>query len=144
MNVRLHKNATTTPKVRAAIQEAPASVTTEALAARFGVHVNTVSKWRRRKTVEDASHRPHKLHTTLPPELEEIVVELRRTLLLGVDDLLVVIRRFIAPKMSRSALDRLLRRHGVSRLRDLEPRPEPDQPPKRFKSYEPGASCTWT
>ncbi len=140
MNVRLHKNATTTPKVRAAIQEAPASVTTESLAARYGVHANTVTKWRRRKTVEDASHRPHKLHTTLPPELEEIVVELRRTLLLGVDDLLVVIRRFIEPTMSRSALDRLLRRHGVSRLRDLEPKPEPepDQPPKRFKSYEPG------
>ncbi len=138
MNVRLHKNATTTPRIRAAIREAPASVSSNSLAARYGVHVNTVYKWRRRETVEDASHRPHKLRTTLPPELEEIVVELRRTLLLGVDDLLVVIRRFIEPTMSRSALDRLLRRHGVSRLRDLVPTPEPDQPPKRFKSYEPG------
>ena len=138
MNVRLHKNATTTPRVRAAIQEAPASVTTESLAARFGVHVNTVTKWRRRKTVEDASHRPHKLHTTLPPEQEEIVVELRRMLLLGVDDLLVMVRRFIKPTMSRSALDRLLRRHDVSRLSELEPKPEPDQPPKQFKSYAPG------
>lgn len=139
MNVRLHKGATTTPRVRAAIQQAPASESLEALALRFGVHVNTIRKWRRRTTVEDGSHRPHKLHTTLSPELEEVVVELRRTLLLSPDDLLVVVRQFIAPKMSRSALDRLLRRHGVSRLKELMPGPEAEPgKPKRFKSYEPG------
>ncbi|NNC29448.1 IS481 family transposase [Longimicrobium terrae] len=139
MNVRLHKNATTTPRVRAAIQQAPASESQESLALRFGVHVNTIRKWRRRTTVEDGSHTPHKLHTTLSPELEQVVVELRRTLLLSPDDLLVVVRQFIAPTMSRSALDRLLRRHGVSRLQDLMPAPEAEpEKPKRFKSYEPG------
>lgn len=137
MNVRLHKNARTTPAVRAEIQAAPASVTTESLAVRHGIHVNTVRKWRRRDTVEDRSHRAHNLQATLSPELEEIVVELRRTLLLGIDDLLVLIREVMEPEMSRSALDRMLRRHGVSNLRDLLPRDEQEKP-KRFKSYEPG------
>lgn len=137
MNVRLHKNATTTPRTRAEIQAAPASVTTEALAVQYGVHSNTVRKWRRRSTVEDGSHVAHNLKTTLSPEFEEIVVELRRTLLLGIDDLLVLVREFIDPEMSRSALDRMLRRHGVSNLRDLLPR-EDEEKPKRFKRYEPG------
>lgn len=136
MNVRLHKNATTTPRIRAEIQAAPPSLTSQSLAERYGIHVNTVRKWRRRSTVEDRSHRAHRLHTTLSPELEAIVVELRRTLLLGIDDLLVLVREFVEPRMSRSALDRMLRRHGVSSLRDLLPREI--QEPKRFKRYEPG------
>jgi IS30 family transposase len=137
MNIRLHKNARTTPAVRSEIQAAPASVTTESLAVRFGVHPNTISKWRRRNTVQDGSHRAHNLHATLSPELEEIVVELRRTLLLGIDDLLVLVREFIEPEMSRSALDRMLRRHDVSNLRALLPKEE-NAEPGRFKSYEPG------
>jgi hypothetical protein len=45
-----------------------------------------------------------------------LVVELRRTLLLPLDDLLAVTREFINPGVSRSGLDRCLRRHGVSDL----------------------------
>lgn len=137
MNIRLHKNARTTPAVRAEIQAAPASVTTESLAARYGVHVNTIRKWRRRSTVEDRSHRAHNLHATLAPEMEEIVVELRRTLLLSIDDLLVLVKELIEPKMSRSALGRMLDRHGVSNLRDLVPAEETPAP-KKFKKYDPG------
>jgi len=137
MNVRLHKNARTTPPIRAEIPAAPASITTEALAKRYAIHSNTIRKWRRRTTVEDGSHRAHRLQSTLAPEQEEIVVELRRTLLLGIDDLLVVVREFLCPTMSRSALDRMLRRHGVSSLRELLPKEE-QEPSKRFKTYEPG------
>lgn len=51
---------------------------------------------------------------------------LRRTLLLPLDDLLVVVREFLNPNMSRSGLDRCLRRHGASRLQDLKPKkPKP-------------------
>jgi hypothetical protein len=50
-----------------------------------------------------------------------VVVEIRRSLLLPLDDLLVVTREFINPSVSRSGLDRCLRRHGVSRLNDLVP-----------------------
>lgn len=137
MIVRLHKNATTTPRDRAEIQAAPASVTSQELAIRFGVHVNTIAKWRKRDSTEDRSHRAHNLKTTLSPELEALVVELRRTLLLSIDDLLVLVREFICPTMSRAALDRMLRRHGVSSLRDLVAREE-EAAPKRFKTYDPG------
>lgn len=62
-------------------------------------------------------------------------IYLRTRLLLPLDDLLAVIREFIEPGMSRSTLDRLLRRRGHSRL------PVPDQSGnvnKPFKAYEPG------
>lgn len=42
---------------------------------------------------------------------------------------------FIEPAMSRSALDRLLRRRGYSRL-PVQPKPESEHKP--FKAYEPG------
>ena len=59
------------------------------------------------------------MYTTLTPDQELIVVELRRTLLLPTDDLLAVTREFINPAVSRAGLGRCLRRHGVSDLRDL-------------------------
>ena len=68
-----------------------------------------------------------------------LAVELRRTLLLPLDDLLVVIHEFINPDVSRSGLDRCLRRHGVSDLKSLQPVIEgPAKPLKTFKDYEPG------
>jgi len=53
------------------------------------------------------------------------VVALRETLLLPLDDLLVVTREFIHPEVSRSGLDRCLRRHGISNLKALMPQEEP-------------------
>jgi len=46
-------------------------------------------------------------------------VALRKTLLVSLDDLLAVVREFLNPHVSRSGLDRCLRRHGVGNLRDL-------------------------
>jgi transposase len=133
MLIHLHKNATTTPATRRAIQQA--SGTDAELAAQFGVGRLTIRKWRKRGTTEDGSHTPHRLQTTLNAGQEEIVVYLRTQLRLSLDDLLAAVREFIEPAMSRSALDRLLRRRGINRL------PEPEVTPtqvKSFKAYEPG------
>lgn len=57
---------------------------------------------------------------------EEVAVVLRRSLLLSLDDLLSVVREFLNPDVSRSGLDRCLRRHGVANLKALvaqTPRP---------------------
>ena len=127
--------ATTTPKVRAAIQgsDEPASV----LADRFGTTEQTVYKWRHRDNVHDRSHTPHRLQTTLTPAQEAVAVVLRKTLLVLIDDLLAVVREFLNPEVSRSGLDRCLRRHGVGNLRDLQAKsPRPQH--KAFKVYEPG------
>jgi transposase InsO family protein len=107
------------------------------LARKHGLTRATVRKWRRRNSVEDASHRPHTLHTTLTSAQEAIVVYLRQQLLLPLDDLLVVTREFLNPDVSRSGLDRCLRRHGVANLKALQPKPEV-KPHKTFKAYEPG------
>ena len=135
MNVCLHANATTTPKIRAYIQRS--SLSDRALAAELKLTVTTVRRWRARNTQHDASHTPHRLPTTLTPVQEAVTVELRRTLELSLDDLLVVVREFLNPKVSRSGLDRCLRRHGVARLTDLRPAGE-TKPVKTFKDYAPG------
>ena len=60
-------------------------------------------------------------------------------MLLPLDDLLAVIREFINADVSRSGLDRCLRRHGVSELRALVPSVEGKATPvKTFKDYKPG------
>ena len=64
-------------------------------------------------------------------------MELRRTLLLRLDDLLAVTREFLCKEVSRSGLDRCLRRHGVGNLNALKPS-TPKEPHKAFKSYTPG------
>lgn len=133
MLISLHKNATTTPAIRLALQQA--SGTDRELAQQYGLGLGTVRKWRRRASLNDASHTPHRLQTTLNAAQEELVIYLRTQLLLPLDDLLAVIREFIEPVMSRSALDRLLRRRGYSRLPQAV---KPESETKPFKAYEPG------
>lgn len=65
------------------------------------------------------------------------MVERRKTLLRPLDDVLAVVREFIHPEVSRSGLDRCLRRHGVGNLRALRAQaPRPAHQPCR--DSEPG------
>ena len=123
---QVHPQARTTPRTRAEIKAASASLAE--LAERYNVSKATARKWKNRDDVQDLSHRPHKLSTTLTPGQEAVVVGLRRTLLLPPGDLLVVVREFINAAVSRSGLDRCLRRHEVSQLRDLQVFAEGGQP----------------
>ena len=107
-------------------------------AKHFNVSRATIIKWQGRDSTAD---RPHHLHTALTPIQEEIVVALRRPLLLPVDDLRVVVREFIKPDMIRSCLIRLLTRYQANRLQD--PYAEQSEAAeggkvKTFKDYEPG------
>ena len=57
----------------------------------------------------------------------------------SLDDLLSMTQRFINPKASRSGVSRLLRREGMAKLADLQPKePGQDKPKKTFKDYVPG------
>jgi hypothetical protein len=79
------------------------------------------------------------MQTTLSPAQEALVVELRRTVLLSLDDLTAVTRAYIHLQASRAAIGRLLKREGVSRLADLMPKAEGEPAPKKsFKDYAPG------
>jgi transposase len=135
MHLRLHKNATTTPRIRAEIQASVEPMTV--LAQRFGVSVSTIARWKKRTSVEDASHTPHRLQTTLTPAQEAIVLALRTTLGLSLDDLLAVVREFIHPTMTRAALHRMLKRHGCRRAMPrawIAPRRSRSKPMSRASS----------
>ena len=122
MQLRLHANAATTPHTRAYIQHSAAPVAD--LAIELGVSETTVRRWRGRATVQDGSHRPKRLAVSLMPVEEELVLELRRKLALPLDDLVEVMRRCVNAKLSRSAIHRCLKRHGINRAK----RPAPGKP----------------
>lgn len=138
MIVNLHKKARTTPEIRREIQQS--NLSERVLAKKYGVSRPTIRKWKSRDAVEDRSHRPHRLATTLSPAQEALVVELRTTLKLSVDDLLMVVREFIHSGVSRSGLDRCLRRHGVSNLAAMRSVENgPPAPRQTSKDDEPGS-----
>ena len=134
---QVHPVAQTTPRTRAEMRTSEDS--SAALAKRYKVSFATARKWKGRDDSQDRSHRPHTLATTLSAAQKLIVVELRRMLLLPLDDLLAVIREFSHPDVSRSGLDRCLRRHKVSKLKSLQPEIQGEiKPLKTFKDNAPG------
>lgn len=113
-----HANATTTPEMRAFIHES--DLPTAVLSRLLKISESTVRKWRKRESIADASHIPKQLNTTLSEAQEYVVVELRTRLLLSLDELLAVCKLFINASVSRAGLQRCLKRHGVSRLADMQ------------------------
>jgi IS30 family transposase len=141
MNIKLHVKARTTPAVRAEIQ-ALKHLSNAEIARRFNISFPTAKRWKEAEDgVFDRSHCPHRIKATLSPAQEAVVVLIREKLRIGLDDLLAVVKEFIEPNMSRSALDRMLRRHQVPSLKALaEAEKERGETPpgKGFKDYEPG------
>ena len=130
MNLKLHANATTTPRTRAYIRVSPAS--NSELARELGVSTRTVARWKARSDTADRSHRPHRLSTAITDCEENLIVELRRTLALPLDDIVEAMRRCVNPALSRSAVHRCLKRHQLSA------RIKPDkQPPVAFETETP-------
>src|SRR3954467_14871064 len=110
----LHASARTTPRVRAELQASQEA--TRVLAARYGLNLKTVAKWRKRTTTADQPMGPSRPRSTTLTEAEEaIVVEFRRRTLLPLDDVLGCLRESI-PKLTRSALHRCLIRHCLRLL----------------------------
>jgi len=126
----LHGSARTTEAIRRAIQHSEASL--RALSKRYGINQKTVAKWKRRTSVADVRTGPKEARSTvLSIEDEAVVVAFRRHTLLPLDDCLYALQATI-PHLTRSSLHRCLRRHGISRL----PEVDGDKPDRRkFKSY---------
>jgi transposase InsO family protein len=107
--------------------------TPKAVATAFGVSSKTVNKWVKRFQEEgpdglrDRSSRPHKLRQQTPQATQELIVELRRQRLAGQQ-----IARDLG--VSPATVSRVLRRAGISRLRDLDPAP----PARRYQRDHPG------
>ncbi|MFO7816499.1 MAG: transposase, partial [Desulfovibrionales bacterium] len=93
MALILRNKTKTTPAIRQYIQESDKSVAE--LAGELSLSESTIRKWRKRAEGYEASRR-EKVHRTLfTPEQELIIIELRRILLLSLDDMLTVVRTFI-------------------------------------------------
>ncbi|MGV8891636.1 MAG: IS481 family transposase [Burkholderiaceae bacterium] len=138
MVTRIHPQARTTPLIRQEIKDS--ALSQRAAAQMYNISRLTARKWMGREDMQDRSHRAHSQQTTLTAPQEAIVVSLRETLYLPLDDLVYITRQYINAAASRSGVSRLLKRHGLSRLADVIPKAEgeTDIKKKTFKSYEPG------
>jgi len=114
----LHGCATTTEAIRRAIQQSQESLRT--LAKRHAINPKTVAKWKKRTSVSDLSTGPKDAGSTvLTVEEEAVIIAFRRHTLLPLDDCLYALQPTI-PHLTRSSLHRCLRRHGISRLPEVQ------------------------
>ena len=126
----LHGSAITTEAIRRALQRSQESL--RSLAKRHGINPKTVAKWKKRSSVADLPTGPKEpMSTVLSIEEEAIIVAFRQHTLLSLDDYLYALQATI-PHLTRSSLHRCLKRHGISRL----PEVEGNRPGKhKFKAY---------
>jgi len=130
-----HENARLTPLGRAElirrVIEFGQPVAT--VAGALGVSEKTVRKWVARFKAEgeaglrDRSSRPHRTHRPTPARTVERIATLRRERWAGK-------RIAAATGVSPATVSRVLRRLGLSRLRDLEPA----EPVRRYERARPG------
>jgi transposase InsO family protein len=130
----VHKNAPLTPAGREImVRRVIAGQTPKAVAAAFGVCVKTVNKWVSRFQAEgagglvDRSSRPYCLYRPTPTSTTERIAELRRQRWTGKQIALEA-------GVSVATVGRVLKRLGLSRLRDLEPA----APVRRYQRERPG------
>src|SRR5215469_11940780 len=109
----LHGSATTTEAIRRAIQRSQESLRT--LAKRHGINPKTVAKWKKRSFVADLPTGPKQPSSTV----------------LSLDDCLYALQPTI-PHLTRSSLHRCLKRHGISRLPQVE---NESAEKRKFKTY---------
>lgn len=110
MEIKLHANATTTPRVRRYIQQSDKS--DRVLAQELGISVATVRRWRQRQDVADRHTVPKTTRKLLTDEQSLLINWLRQKLQLPLDELLVVVNQGMQQPISRAGLDRYLRGVG--------------------------------
>ena len=111
---RTHGCAKTIPRIRRAIQASDEKNTV--LAKQYRIHRQTVAKWKARDTPFDARMGPKNPRSSvLTLEDEAIILAYRWRTRLSLNESLVRLR-CLMPQLSRSALYRCLKRHGLSKI----------------------------
>jgi transposase-like protein len=130
MELKLHRNATTTLALRKVIKESPLSAYT--LAKKYGISQTTVQRWKKAKTLEDKSSRPHRLNTTLTTEQEDLICFERKQFKKTIEEIFFTLEDKI-PNLYPMKIYRCLRRYGL----DLLPSEfiEAERKIKRFRHY---------
>ncbi|MFP2513042.1 helix-turn-helix domain-containing protein [Buttiauxella agrestis] len=114
MEIKLHSNATTTPRTRKYIQSS--DKTDSELAEELNISVDTVRRWRKRDDCYDKSHRPNTIHRALSHEQEAMLVFLRVRLSLSLDELVEAAQLLVQQGISRASVSRTLQNWQQSRL----------------------------
>jgi hypothetical protein len=111
---RTHSCATTTPRVRRAIQASEEK--NIVLAKRYHVNRKTIAKWKAREFISDERMGPKSPRSTLLSQEDKIIIlAYRWRTRLALNDCHLRLRPLM-PKLSRSMLHRCLKRHGLSRI----------------------------
>ena len=113
MTRKLHPCARTNAALRREIQES--SETNTALAARLGLNIKTIAKWRSRATMSDARKGPRPASTVLSAAEEALIIVFRKHTRFTLDVCLAHLKPRI-PALTRSALHRCFKRYRVSRI----------------------------
>src|SRR5262245_66121759 len=122
----LHSGARTCPASRALLVSRITEQHWSVAAAARAAGISRVSayrwlkRWRDQLGLLDRSSRPHRMPGRTPRVWEDMIVLLRRT-------------RMTGPKIARelklppATVARVLQRHGMARLRDLDPKVRPER-----------------
>ncbi|OHT25744.1 helix-turn-helix domain-containing protein [Providencia stuartii] len=108
MEIKLHANATTTPRVRRYLQQSDKS--DRELAKELGISVSTVRRWRVRQDVEDQKSTPKNTHKVMRQEQVNLALWLRTHFILPLDELIICINEGMGQTISRASLGRLLKK----------------------------------
>ncbi|HDR2623441.1 TPA: helix-turn-helix transcriptional regulator [Enterobacter chuandaensis] len=107
MEIKLHANATTTPRIRRYLQQSDKS--DRELAAELGISVTTVRRWRNRDQVSDNHTTPKVIHKALRQEQVALVNALRDISGAPLDELLQMVNDVLGIRVSRATLSRYLK-----------------------------------
>lgn len=132
--MNIHQNARLTPSGRGRlVRLVKSGLSPKAVAETMGMCPITLGMWVARFDaggvggLQDRSPRPHRLHRPIPAKTQDAILALRRQRLSGQQiacDLAV----------SPATVSRVLRRHGLNHIRDLEPPP----PVQRYERAQTG------
>lgn len=111
MEIKLHANATTTPRIRRYLQQSDKS--DRELAAELGISVTTVRRWRNREQVSDNHTTPKVIHKALRQEQVALVNALRDITGAPLDELLQMVNSGLGIAVSRATLNRYLKPASV-------------------------------
>jgi transposase-like protein len=125
-----HLNAMTNINIRQQIQNS--TLSNEDNSSRFGVSKQTVSKWKNREFTQDLSSRPHNIEYGLSELEQALVISLRSSSWLPLDEIFEFLLEF-NPNISRSSVYRCLRRSELNKV----PKSVREKA-KKFKEYDPG------
>lgn len=126
-----HSNATTNIHIRQQIQS-NSSISVKDLAEKHNISTQTVSKWKHRASLKDASCAPVNIKYALSDTERSLIIALRKSTWLPLDEIYEIILEQ-NPNISRSSVYRCLVKEHINKVPE-----EKREKAKKFKAYSPG------